>query len=402
MVSNNQNENDVFIIIHYSEIALKKGNRGFFESRLRDNIQKALKGYSDRKVKMDFGRFILQLNESAPLDQIANRLKDVIGIAYFSIAHKGNPDVHILKEQIYEKLKTVPFKSFKIATRRVDKQYPFTSVQVNQIVGEKIFVGLNKSVDLNNPELTCNIEIFNKQHFFYFNRTGGIRGLPVDSSGRVVSLLSSGIDSPVASFRMMTRGCRVIFVHFHSFPFTDKASYHNAIKLANQLTKYQYYSRLYLVPLVKIQEAIIMHAPAKLRLILYRRMMFRIAEFIARKEQAKALITGESVGQVASQTLENIAAISEVVSLPILRPLIGLDKDWIIEQAKAIDTFATSTEPYDDCCSYLVPKNPETHAKLEDVHVAESNIENWQELIREAVKEAEIKKLEFPIVEQSA
>ena len=310
MVSNNQSDENIFVMIHYSEIGLKKGNRGFFESRLRDNIQKALKDCSEINIKMDFGRFVLQLPPDAPLNQIISRLKSIIGIAHFSIAHHGDLDVNILKEQVFEKLQDVVFKSFKIATRRADKQYPYTSVQVNQIVGERIFSGLNKAVDLNNPELTCNIEIFNKKIFFYFDRNEGIRGLPVGSSGKVVSLLSSGIDSPVASFRMMTRGCHVIFVHFHSFPFTDKSSYHNAIKLANLLTKYQYISRIYLVPLVKVQEAIIMQAPAKLRLILYRRMMFRIAEMTARKEQAKALVTGESLGQVASQTLENIAAIS--------------------------------------------------------------------------------------------
>ena len=402
MVSNNQSDENNFVMIHYSEIGLKKGNRGFFESRLRDNIQKALKDCSEINIKMDFGRFVLQLPPDAPLNHIISRLKSIIGIAHFSIAYHGDLDVNILKEQVFEKLQNVVFKSFKIATRRADKQYPYTSVQVNQIVGERIFSGLNKAVDLNNPELTCNIEIFNKKIFFYFDRNEGIRGLPVGSSGKVVSLLSSGIDSPVASFRMMTRGCHVIFVHFHSFPFTDKSSYHNAIKLANLLTKYQYVSRIYLVPLVKVQEAIIMQAPAKLRLILYRRMMFRIAEMTARKEQAKALVTGESLGQVASQTLENIAAISEVVTKPILRPLIGVDKEWIIEQAREIGTFATSTEPYDDCCSYLVSKNPETHAKLDEVHAAENNIENWQELIRDAVKMAELKKMEFPVVEHGA
>jgi thiamine biosynthesis protein ThiI len=402
MVLKNQSIDKIFVMIHYSEIGLKKGNRAFFEYRLRDNIQKALKDCSETNVKMDFGRFVLQLPQDAPLDQIIIRLKNIIGIAHFSIAHHGDLDINILKEQVFEKLQKVQFDSFKIATRRVDKQYPYTSVQVNQIVGERIFTGLNKAVDLNNPELTCNIEIFNKKIFFYFDRNEGIRGLPIGSSGKVVSLLSSGIDSPVASFQMMTRGCRVIFVHFHSFPFTDKSSYHNAIKLANHLTRYQYTSRIYLVPLVKVQEVIIMQAPAKLRLILYRRMMFRIAEMIARKEQAKALITGESLGQVASQTLENIVAISEVVSLPILRPLIGVDKEWIVEQAKEIETFATSTEPYDDCCSYLVPKNPETHAKLDEVHAAENNIENWQELIRDAMKETESKKMEFPIVEYEA
>ena len=402
MISSTQKKNSIFILIHYSEIGLKKGNRGFFEAKLRDNIKKALRGIPIKSVTMDFGRFILSLPSESQLDTIIERLKDVIGIAHFSVAYLGDLNIEILKQQIYEKLEKVDFNSFKIATRRADKQYPLTSVQVNQIVGEKIFTGLNKSVDLNNPELTCNIEIFNKQIFFHFDRNEGIRGLPTGSSGRVVSLLSSGIDSPVASFRMMSRGCRVIFVHFHSFPFTDKSSYHNAIRLADLLTKFQYNSRLYLVPLVKAQEAIIMQSPVKLRLILYRRMMFRIAEMIARKERAKALVTGESLGQVASQTLDNITAISDVVAFPVLRPLIGVDKEWIINQAKKIDTFTISTEPYDDCCSYLVPKNPETHAKLDEVQAAESKIENWQEMIRNAVREAELKKMEFPVVGSGA
>lgn len=402
MISQYQSDRNLTIIIHYSEIGLKKGNRGFFESRLRDNILKVLADCGRPKIKMDFGRFILQIAATVPPEKIIDRLKQVIGIAHFSLAHQGDPDVHVLKEQVFQQLKNQSFRTFKIATRRADKQYPYTSVEVNQIVGEKIFTDLKRAVDLQNPELICNIEIFNQKVFFHFERQSGIRGLPVGSSGKVVSLLSSGIDSPVASFRMMTRGCRTIFVHFHSFPFTDKSSYHNAIKLAQQLTRFQYHSRLYLVPLAKIQEAIIMQAPTKLRLILYRRMMFRLAELIARREQAKALVTGESLGQVASQTLENIAAISEVVTLPVLRPLVGVDKEWIVQQAKEIDTFAISTEPYDDCCSYLVPKSPETHAKLDEVHAAEDQIENWQELIKEAVKEAEIKKMEFPSGEPSA
>jgi thiamine biosynthesis protein ThiI len=223
-----------------------------------------------------------------------------------------------------------------------------------------------------------------------------LRGLPSGSSGRVVSLLSSGIDSPVSSYQMQKRGCRVFFVHFHSFPLTNKASYHNAIKLATKLTSFQYTTKLYLIPLIKIQQAIILSAPAKLRLLLYRRMMFRLAEKIAWKEKARALVTGESVGQVASQTLENIVAINEAVTIPILRPLIGQDKDEIIELAKKINTFNISIEPYDDCCSYLVPENPETKAKIAEVRQAEEKIENWQQLINQALKEAEVVKINFP------
>ena len=387
---------NTYIIIHYSEIALKKGNRGYFEQKLKTNILNALNDFNGVQLKMDFGRFVLSLPDNAPTDKIVKRLKDVIGIAHFSVAYYGDTNIDVLKEQVFEKLKLVNFDTFKINTKRADKQYPLTSVQVNQIVGERIFMGLKKAVNLTCPGLTCTIEIFNNKIFFHFERVEGKRGLPVGSSGKVVSLLSSGIDSPVASFRMMTRGCKVIFVHFHSFPFTEKSSYHNSISLANKLTRFQYTSRIFLVPLAQIQQAIIEYAPVKLRLLLYRRMMFRLAERIAKKERAKALITGDSLGQVASQTLENIAAISEAVSIPILRPLIGIDKETIVEQAKTLDTFATSIEPYDDCCSYLVPPKPETKAKLPEVLAAEQKIENWEELINKALKQTEVHVMKFP------
>ena len=389
----------IYFIIHYSEIGLKKGNRGYFETKLKNNILKSLSDFSGKILKSDFGRFILSMPDDTNVDKVVERIKNVIGIAHFSIAYQGDSNVDVLKEQVFEKLKDLSFKTFRISTKRADKQFPLTSVQVNQIVGERVFMGLNKAVNLKNPDLNCIIEIFNKQIFFYYLRNEGIRGLPVGSSGKIVSLLSSGIDSPVSSFRMMTRGCRIIFVHFHSFPFTDKASYNNAIKLAHHLTKYQYNVRIYLVPLVKVQDAIIINSPPKLRLILYRRMMFRIAEMVARKEKANALVTGESLGQVASQTIENISAIAEVVTKPILRPLIGMDKETIINQAKEIGTFTTSIEPYDDCCSYLVPKNPETKAKLPEVQAAEDNITNWQELIRSAIQDAEVKNFVFPEAE---
>lgn len=384
------------ILIHYSEIALKKGNREFFEQSLKRNIQLALKDLPRQNLKQQFGRFLLTLSNDVEVDEIIERLKNVIGIANFSIAYAGANNINALKDQIYEKLAKLNFNTFRIKTQRSDKDYPLTSVQINRIVGERIHVGLNKAVDLTEPDLTCTIEIFNHKIFYHFNRLDGRKGLPIGSSGKVVSLLSSGIDSPVASYRMMTRGCKVILVHFHSFPFTDKSSYHNAITLATRLTRFQNTTYLYLLPLAQIQQAIIEKAAPKLRLLLYRRMMFRIAELIARKEKAKALVTGESVGQVASQTLENIAVISEVVSLPVLRPLIGMDKETIIEQAKEIGTFQTSIEPYDDCCSFLVPRNPETKATIPAVTFEESKIEDWQDLISEAIAAAELKKLEFP------
>jgi len=384
------------ILIHYSEIGLKKGNRAYFEKKLASNIKKALKDVEFDELKRDYGRFLLYLNENSPADVIIDRLKNVMGIAHFSLAYPGSDNIDELKEQIFERIKEKEFSTFCVRTRRSDKQFPMTSPEINRIVGARIHEALHKPVDLKNPELTCHIEIYNKQLFFYFDRVPGKRGLPVGGSGRVVSLLSAGIDSPVSSYLMMKRGARVIFVHFHSFPLTNKASYHNAIKLAKTLTKYQYQTLVYLFPLIPIQEKIILNSPMKLRLILYRRMMLRLAEMVARKERARALITGESLGQVASQTLENIAAISESVSMPILRPLIGMDKEEIIAQARKIDTFDISTEPFDDCCSYMVPDNPETKAKPHEVRHAEEQLGDWKQTLEEIFKQAEVVYLQFP------
>ena len=386
---------DIIILIHYSEIALKKGNRKYFENKLYKNILSALHNIPHDQLKIDYGRFLLFLSSKSSIDETIKRLKKVFGIAHFSVARSGDANIDILKEQIFDEIQKFDFRSFCVRTRRANKHFPLTSPEINRIVGEKIHLGLKKPVSLANPDLTCHIEIYNQQVFYYFERVKGLRGLPVGSSGRVVSLLSSGIDSPVASYLMMKRGCRVTFVHFHSFPLTSKASYHNAIKLAKKLTDYQYSTKIYLVPLIHVQETIILNAPTKLRLILYRRMMLRIAERVAKRERAKALVTGESLGQVASQTLENITAISEVVNLPIFRPLIGMDKEEIIDLAKKIDTFQISTEPYDDCCSYMVPENPETRAKRADVQAAEAQLEKWEELLNQSVYDAEIIKMKF-------
>jgi thiamine biosynthesis protein ThiI len=385
------------IILHYGEIALKKGNRRFFEGQLKKNITQALTGLSYDALKIDFGRFLLFLNADSPLEAIIERLKHVVGLAHFNIAYPGSTDIDVLKNQVLEKLQQQTFDTFCIDTKRADKNFPLTSVEVNQIVGAHVHDTLKKSVRMRAPDLVCAIQIYNQKVLFSCERFEGLRGLPVNCSGRVVALLSSGIDSPVAIFRMLTRGCKVIMVHFHSYPFTDKNSYYNTIKLAEHLTRYQYHTDLYLIPLFKIQEAIIAHAPAKIRLLLYRRMMFRLAEMVAKKERAKALITGESLGQVASQTLENIAAISAVVSLPVLRPLIGTNKEMIMHEARAIGTYATSIEPYDDCCSFLVPSNPETRADVAELEAIEQKIENLTELARQALQEAEIKKLNFPL-----
>lgn len=385
--------------IHHSEIALKKGNRSFFENRLRLNIQSSLSDIHGVRVIVDYGRFFLWLQPDVSLELVLDRLKRVIGIASIRIAFRGDSDPQVLKFQVLDKVKDLTFDSFRVDARRADKSFPFTSMQVNEIVGGHIHDTLKKRVDLTNADLVISIEIFNQRIYFSAQSIPGERGLPLGSTGKIVSLLSSGIDSPVSSFMMMKRGCHVTFVHFHSFPFTEKNSYYNAIELTKRLTAYQNHSKLYLVPLADIQREIIMASPPKLRVVMYRRMMFRLAGKIAYKERCRGLVTGESLGQVASQTLANIAVISEATSLPVLRPLIGMDKDEIVRYARRIGTYETSTEPYDDCCSYLVPPKPETNANFAQVLETEDKMGDWRGLLDQTLEKSELERFSFPDAE---
>ena len=232
-------------------------------------------------------------------------------------------------------------------------------------------------------------------HFFGFNKIPGAGGLPVGASGRVVSLISGGIDSPVAAYRMLQRGCRLIFVHFHSTPYLDKTSQEKVRQLVTALTRHQFQSRLYMVPFGEIQRQIVAAVNRPLRVILYRRMMLRIAEAMARQEKAKALVTGESLGQVASQTLENMAVIQQASTLPILRPLVGMDKQEIIDQARRIGTFDISSIPDQDCCQLFVPKHPATKAKFAEVEEAETRF-NVQEMVHLGMEGAALERFCFP------
>ena len=389
-------KSDRLITLHHSEIALKKGNRSFFENRLRSNIQRALSEIQGVNIHINYGRFVLSVSDDCDIRLVIERLKHVIGLASIRLAFRGSSDPEILKEEIFDLVKNKKFKSFCVDTNRVDKKFPFTSTQVNEIVGARIHTATGVRVDLKNAEFIIKIDIVNKRVYYSVDMFPGERGLPVGSTGKVVSMLSSGIDSPVSSFRMMKRGCRIIYVHFHSFPFTEKSSYYNALDLAKRLNVYQNDSRIYFVPLADIQKEIILAAPAKLRVVMYRRMMLRLAERVAHKEKARAIVTGDSLGQVASQTLENMAAISEAIHMPVLRPLVGMEKEEIIAVARRIGTFGISTEPYDDCCSYLVPPKPETKAKLDEVHAVEERMHNWPKLIEEALKATELEKIRFP------
>jgi thiamine biosynthesis protein ThiI len=288
------------------------------------------------------------------------------------------------------------FASFRITARRAFKTVPFSSLELNRLLGADV-LALRPSahVDLEHPELNVHVEVLPGEAFVYGDRRPGAGGLPVGSGGTVTALLSGGIDSPVAAWRMMRRGCRVIFAHFHSAPYLPDTSIAKARELVERLTQWQYFSRLWLVPFGEIQREVVLSVPPHARVVVYRRLMARIAERLANHAGAAALVTGDSLGQVASQTLHNLARIDEVVELPILRPLIGMDKLEITEQARAIGTFEISIEPDADCCTLFVPKHPGTRLGREEIALVEQKLD-LARLVAAGVEGATEETFDFP------
>ncbi|MBI2163260.1 MAG: tRNA 4-thiouridine(8) synthase ThiI [candidate division NC10 bacterium] len=383
------------VMIHYNEIGLKGKNQPLFLRRLESNLLRSTAGAGVRRVEQRSGRMVLYLGREADWEVIRGRLRSVFGIANFSLAERVEPDMAALKAAVGNALEGRTFRSFKVAARRAYKQFPLTSEDINRELGAFVQGQTQVAVDLEQPELTIHVEVLPRDLYFSFGREAGPGGLPVGVSGRVVSLLSGGIDSPVAAHRLMKRGCQVVFVHFHSFPFLDGTSRDKAVELAQLLTRFQYQSHLYLVPFGEIQREVVVGAPAPLRVVLYRRLMGRIAEQIARREQAKALVTGESLGQVASQTLENLAVIEEAVGMPVLRPLIGSDKEEIVQQARALQTYDISIIPDQDCCRLFVPRHPATFSSLDEVRAVESQLP-IEKLVQMGLDQMEIQAFEFP------
>ncbi|HUF41278.1 MAG TPA: tRNA uracil 4-sulfurtransferase ThiI [Verrucomicrobiae bacterium] len=383
------------VLIRYHEIALKKGNRAYFTELLKRNLLAVVRDLGAKEIRSLPARLLLTFKNDVPQAILIDRMDTVFGVANFSIVERTVCDIDVLRARILESLDGSRFESFRVETQRGDKTFPFTSPEINRQLGAAVKEQTGARVDLENADFTVTVEILPRDAFFGFNKIAGAGGLPVGASGRVVSLISGGIDSPVAAYRMMQRGCRLIFVHFHSVPFQDKTSQDKVRQLVTRLTRHQFASRLHLVPFGEIQRRIVAAVARPLRVVLYRRMMLRIAEAIARKEKGKALVTGESLGQVASQTLDNMAIIQQAARLPILRPLVGMDKQEIIDQARRIGTFEISTIPDQDCCQLFVPKHPATKARFAEVEADETKFD-VKELLRYGVENAAEEDFAFP------
>jgi tRNA uracil 4-sulfurtransferase len=383
------------VLIRYHEIALKKGNRAYFTELLKRNLLAAVKDLGAKEIRSLPARLLLTFKDDVPPATLIGRMATVFGVANFSIVERTARDLETLRSRILESLDGHRFDSFRIETQRGDKTFPLASPEINRLLGAAVKEKTGARVDLESAEFTVTVEILPHDAFFGFNKIAGAGGLPVGASGRVVSLISGGFDSPIAAYRMMQRGCRVIFVHFHSAPFQDNTSQLKVRDLVTLLTRHQFTSRLYLVPFGEIQRRIVAAVARPLRVVLYRRMMLRIAEAIARKEKAKALVTGESLGQVASQTLDNMAVIQQAARLPILRPLVGMDKQEIIDQARRVGTFEISSIPDQDCCQLFVPKHPATKARFGDVE-ADETIFDVKELVGYGVENTVVEEFSYP------
>ena len=383
------------IVIHYQEIALKGRNRPWFIARLVRNIRTATSDLDVRQVATKMGRIELRLGAPEAWASVAERLRHVFGIANFSRAALVPLDIDGIAKAVLQDLGDLQVPTFRVSAKRADKRFPLTSPQIEREVGGRIKEATGWSVNLDNPDLTIHVEALTGEAFYYFGKEAGPGGMPIGVSGRVVALLSGGIDSPVACYRLMKRGCRVIPVHFHSYPILSRASQEKVRELAALLTRYQQFTRLYMVAFGEIQQQVMLAVPPPLRVVIYRRLMMRIAQGIAERAHAGALVTGEVIGQVASQTLENMATIGSVSTLPVFRPLIGMDKDEITSEAQRLGTFPISIIEDQDCCQLFTPKHPATRARREDIETAEHTLP-VEDFVRQAVESAVMEDFNYP------
>lgn len=372
-------------LVHYHEVGLKGRNRASFEHRLLSNMEAALVAFELKEACRISGHLLVVFENADDLEPAADILLQVPGVARVSRGWRcaREPEEYNRCAEL-AMMDCGEFESFKVVARRSNTDYPIDSMQLNQLVGAHLCAfAPDKKVKMKDPDVKVHVEIIQGSAYVFSRSDRGIGGLPVGSAGKVVSLMSGGIDSPVATWKLMKRGAVIVGVHFSGAPVTDDASEYIVDDIAHALAPAGGIGRIYTVHFGKYQKAIASECPPPLRIVLYRRLMFRVAQGIARIERAKALVTGESLGQVASQTLENIAAVNAAVDIPVLRPLIGSDKLEIIDVAKRIGTFEISSRPADDCCTLFMPRSPETHARIVDCERAEQDvpIDAWVEEI---------------------
>ena len=375
------------IVLRYSEIHLKGANRSYFENMLFSNIKTVLNGFS-YTLEKSTTRYLIKAFDEDKINELVDKLKNVFGLHSLSLATEVDSNIDEIFKAALSYVRT--YGSFKVITNRADKTFPIRSMDMSAEIGGRILERFeNITVDVKNPEWNIFIDIReNGKTLVYGDLIKCVNGMPVGTGGMGLLLLSGGIDSPVAGYMMAKRGMSVRALHFHSYPYTSQMAKDKVLKLASQIKKYSVHMTVDIISVTKIQTEIHKNCPEEFMIAILRRFMMRIAEILAKEKGIGAIITGESLGQVASQTLESITSTNSVVTLPVFRPLIGFDKDEIIEVAKRIGTFETSILPYEDCCTVFLPRNPVTRPKLHIVEKVESVLD-IEGLIADALQSIE-------------
>ena len=375
------------ILIKYGELTTKKGNRGFFVNNLYRSIKNKLEGY-DTVIHKDLSRMYIEFNDK-DLDLILGKINKIFGIHEYLVAYKVDTDEKTIKDSALEVMKKETFKTFKVETKRCDKSFPYESPVFSNMIGGVILKNIKDiKVDIHNPEVLLNIEIRKDYTYIYTNYYYGLGGYPANTLGKGLLMLSGGIDSPVAGYLAMKRGIHLECIYFDAIPHTSIEARNKVITLCKKLAVYTDYIKLHIVHFTDLQEAIYKYSDNDYVITVMRRMMYRISEKLAKKRNDLAIINGESVGQVASQTLTSMKAINAVTNMPIIRPVACLDKLEIMDIARKIDTYDTSILPYEDCCTIFVPKHPVINPKLSTCKEIEERFD-YQSYIEEIVKNIE-------------
>src|SRR5580658_3943046 len=388
------------IVVHYHELWLKGRNRRFFLGKLFTALRQSFQGIPVERIEQPGDRFLVRLRAEAPLAEAIERVERIPGVAYYAVARPVERSMEELCAAAWEEIEALRFETFAVRAKRSDKTFPHSTMEIESIVGKYLLEqlrarGRGVRVQLKDPEVTCHVEVTPGPLLVYARKIPGVGGLPANTAGRMTCLLSGGYDSAVAAYHMMKRGAHLSFVHFYGTGAQPgESSLHIASGLVRTLTPYQFRAKLYRVPFEAIQREIVRAAPEGVRILLYRRMMLRIAEAFARRDRALALVTGDSLGQVASQTLRNLAAVDAVARMPVFRPLIGTDKVDILATAKKIGTYEISSEPFHDCCPVFMPRSPELSASPEELDRAEANLD-VPALVRQGICGATLEKFVF-------
>lgn len=375
------------ILIRYGELSLKGKNRNSFIKQLLHNVKKALAAFPALEYQKQHDRMYIYLHGENP-DQVSEILARVFGISSFSLAVKVESDMDEIIQAAKESVDLNEFHTFKVAARRSDKTFPFISDQINRKIATEILKNSEWKVDVHNPDVKIVVEVHKDATYIMTDRVQGAGGYPVGVGGKAMVLLSGGIDSPVASYLMMKRGVHIEAIHFAAPPYTSQNAQEKVLKLASMISGYQGEILVHVVPFTNLQLAIYQHADESYAITLMRRMMMRIADGLAKKRHAQAIATGESVGQVASQTLESMQTINDVTNMPILRPVVCMDKVEIINLARKIGTYETSILPYEDCCTIFDPKNPATKPRIDRCERYEQRWD-WQTMVQDCIDQCE-------------